>query len=96
MTDNEYTSFVLAATEANEDAMFADNFNDAIIGLCHRAGGNTVIAYDIDKVIEILVVEHDMSIEEAVEYAEFNVFSAYVGENTPVFIEKMENIIERF
>jgi len=87
---------VLAATEANEDAMFADNFNDAIIGLCHRAGGNTVIAYDIDKVIEILVVEHDMSIEEAVEYAEFNVFSAYVGENTPVFIEKMENIIERF
>lgn len=96
MTDDQYTSFVLAATEANEEAMFADNFNDAIIGLCYRAGGSTVVAYDADKVIEILVVEHDMSIEEAVEYAEYNVFSAYVGENTPVFIEKMENIVERF
>jgi len=58
-------------------------FDEAIIGVEERAG---VVAYDIDKIIEILM--RDMTEDEAVEYFEFNILGAYVGEKTPVYIKK--------
>ena len=42
------------------------------------------VAYDYDKVIEILT--EDMSYEDAVEYFEFNIIGAWMGETTPLFI----------
>jgi hypothetical protein len=39
--------------------------------------------YSYDKCVEVL--ERDMDYEDAVEYMEFNVTGAYVGEQTPVF-----------
>jgi hypothetical protein len=65
-----------------EDLLFADGFDEAIIGVEERAG---VVAYDIDKIIEILMRE--MTEDEAVEYFEFNILGAYVGEKTPVYIK---------
>ena len=38
----------------NDEAMMADGFEDAIIGICGRFGANPVVAYDRDKCIEIL------------------------------------------
>ena len=32
-------------------------------------------------------MEEGMSDEEAVEYAEFNVFSLYLGDKTPIFVD---------
>jgi hypothetical protein len=71
--------------EENPDALLADGFEEALVGVCRRFGQNPLAAYDYDKCIEILM--RDMSYEEAVEYFEFNVIGAYVGENTPVFLE---------
>ena len=65
-----------------EDLLFADGFDEAIIGVEERAG---VVAYDIDKIIEILMRE--MTEDEAVEYFEFNILGAYMGERTPVYIK---------
>jgi hypothetical protein len=65
-----------------EGLLFADGFDEAIIGVEERAG---VVAYDIDKIIEILMRE--MTEDEAVEYFEFNILGAYVGEKTPVYIK---------
>jgi hypothetical protein len=45
--------------------------------------------YDRQKCIEILM--RDMSEEDAHEYFEFNVIGAFVGENTPAFIELIDN-----
>ena len=42
------------------------------------------MAYDVNKIIEILA--RDMSEDEAVEYFEFNILGAYMGERTPVFV----------
>jgi hypothetical protein len=66
-----------------EGLLFADGFDKAIIGVEERAG---VVAYDIDKIIEIL--SRDMTEDEAVEYFEFNILGAYVGEKTPIYIKK--------
>lgn len=67
-----------------EGLLFADGFDDAIIGIAERAGMEPVVAYDIHKIIEILA--RTMPEDEAVEYFEFNILGAYMGERTPVFI----------
>lgn len=60
-----------------------EEFDDAIIGVCERVG-MCVVAYDAEKIVEIL--SRSMTEEEAYEYYEFNILGAYVGEKTPAFI----------
>jgi hypothetical protein len=70
----------------------ADGFNDAFVGLCHRAAQPDVIAYDFDKCVAILCERDRMEFDEAVEFMWFNVIGAWVGEETPVFIKFMASI----
>jgi hypothetical protein len=80
--------------EAPEDALTADGFDEAIIGLAERATSTLVVAYDFDMCVGILVSRDGMSYEDAVEYMTFNVTGAWVGEGTPVFVHlgPIENI----
>lgn len=69
----------------NEEAMYCDGFDDAIIGFVQGANCNTVALYDSAKCIEILMERDGMELFEAEEFFEFNTIRAYVGENTPLF-----------
>ena len=71
--------------EANSDALTADGFDEALIGIARRCGQPDLAVYDVNKIIEILCKE--MSREDAWEYYEFNVVGSWVGENTPLFME---------
>ena len=73
-------------SEWNEEALMADGFDEAILGISQRVGMEDVVAYDRDKCISVLMDRDGMSQEDAVEYFEFNVAGAYMGENTPVII----------
>ena len=72
--------------EANADALFADGFDDAIIGF-DATGGCAV--YDYNKCLKVLCERDEMSREEAHEYMEFNVVSSYVGDFTPIFVHSL-------
>ena len=74
-------------SEINPQALNADGFDDAILGMSIRVGDDNLIAYDYDKCVKIL--QKEMSYEDAVEYLEFNVVNSYVGEGTPIFIKKI-------
>ena len=63
-----------------------DRYNHAIIGICYSFGGENKTAYDLDKVIKVLVEEDGMTNEEAEEFFDFNILGSYVGETTPVYI----------
>ena len=78
--------------EINEDMLFADGFDDALVGYIERAGSPSIACYDKDKCIDIL--SNDMSYEEALEYFYFNVVGAYVGDNTPCFLTRADNETE--
>ena len=65
-----------------------ERFEPAILGIAHRFGMQPIVAYDYRKVIEIFA--EDMEYEEAVEYFDYNVIGAWVGEGTAVFIEMFE------
>lgn len=61
----------------------ADGFDDAVIGIEERSGR---LVYDIDLMIHILIKDEEMSEEDAIEYLDYNVIGAYVGEQTPIYI----------
>jgi hypothetical protein len=67
------------------DTLVADGFDEAIIGIGRQFNKNLVI-YDEDKCIEILMERDGMTDEEAIEFFEFNVVGAYVGEYTPIYV----------
>lgn len=71
------------ATGMNEEAMLADGFDDALIGADY---GQNRAVYSIEKMIDILIKRDGMSEEEAREYFDFNIGSAYVGELTPLYV----------
>ena len=71
--------------------LLADGFEDAFLGVVESFGTAPKACYDLEQCLDTLTVRDDMTYDEAVEYMNFNVISAYVGENTPAFI----NVIER-
>ena len=74
-------------SEYNEEMLFADGFDDALIGVCFKFGNVGCAAYNLERCYQILMEKNDeMTYEDAVEYMDYNVLGAYVGEHTPVFI----------
>lgn len=67
--------------------LLADGLDEAFIGIGWQF--NTPLAvYDRDQCMEILESQ-GMTPEEAQEYFYFNTQGAYVGEQTPIFIERI-------
>ena len=73
--------------ERYPDALTMDGYDDCIIGMAHRAANESVVAYDQSMVIDRLVAE-GMSTDEALEFHEFNQLGAWMGVNTPLFVER--------
>tara|TARA_R100001509_G_C4857683_1_gene212297 strand:- start:983 stop:1240 length:258 start_codon:yes stop_codon:yes gene_type:complete len=70
------------------EILLADGFDDAFIGIGQQFS-KFMAVYDKSKCIEILT-DQGMSDDEAMEYFDYNVTGAFMGDNTPVFIERME------
>ena len=79
MIDKEHLMEVLA----EEECLTADGFDDALVGCTY--GANVVAVYDIQRMIEVLVNE-GMDHDDAVEFLEYNVVSAYLGDKTPLYV----------
>ena len=79
---------LLEISGLNPEALFADGFENALIGYVEQ-GGRVLAAYSRRACINILIERDDMTAEEAEEFFQHNVAGAYVGENTPVFVTKL-------
>ena len=77
----------------NEAPLLALGFDDAILG--YEMNSMRAV-YSKDKMVEILM--KDMSEEDAVEFLTYNVWGAYVGKQTPIYIDEMdgEELISHF
>jgi hypothetical protein len=74
----------------DEEFLSADGFDDAIIGVtCDKNTGVYKLVYSNLKCVEILMIRDGMSQEEAIEYFDFNVEGAYMGEKNPIWVEDM-------
>ena len=70
-----------------DDLLFADSFDGAIIGVSIGNDSGRVV-YDSNEMAKILMERDGMKSEEAWEFLEFNTFCAYVGKNTPIYVER--------
>lgn len=77
---------VEAAGGDDDELLFADGFDEAIIGVAERFN-DTFVVYDKQKVLEIMVKRDGMSYEEAMEFFDFNIVGAWVGPKTPAFVD---------
>lgn len=75
--------------EFNEELMMLDPsyFDKAIVGVVSNIK-NQAVCYDVSKIIKILMKQDKMTEEDAREYFEFNIMGSWVGEHTPVYLEK--------
>lgn len=61
-------------------------YDRAVIGRCYKTGR---VIYDIDKVITE-GAKIFTSIDDSIEWHNFNTFDTYVGEMTPIFLTPFE------
>ena len=80
----EYPLLCLGGDE-EERQRFASAFLGVTNETPHRA------VYSEDEVVKAFIKHDGMTWEEAVEYFEFNVIGAYMGEQTPLFILSFES-----
>jgi len=70
--------------------LFADGLEEAFVGVARRCGQPDLAVYSIPLAIRVLVQRDGMSEEEAREYLEFNSIGAWVGEETPIWLEVIQ------
>ena len=63
-------------------------FDAAIVGVTERCGEQPTVCYDLKKILEVLIAD-GMEYEEALEYYEYNIVGAYMGEQTPTFLNTL-------
>lgn len=66
----------------NDWTMFADGFDDAIIGIDSTTQR---VIYSVRLCYEVLMERDDMDFDEAQEFFAFNVLGSYMGEKTPIW-----------
>jgi hypothetical protein len=66
-----------------DEPLKADGFNEAIIGQDYEMGR---YVYSIERILEILMLRDDMTMDDAMEFFNFNIAGAYVGKMTPLYI----------
>ena len=71
-----------SCSEFNPEALFADGFDESILGIDTKGR----VTYSYNKIIETLIERDGMTEEEAREFFSFNIDGAYVGEYTPIYI----------
>ena len=68
-----------------DEVLYPTGYEDCIVGVAVRFGGEQVAVMDLDKMLTKMQ-QDGMTCEEALEFYEFNIVGAYVGPNTPVYM----------
>lgn len=76
--------------EENPEAMLADGLEVAFIGIARRCGQPPLAVYDYERAVLWFMQRDGMKREEAIEWMEFNVVGAWVGEHTPIWLVKAD------
>lgn len=80
-------------SEDNPDALqfgSHDNpeYQPAVVGIATRCGQKSLLVYDRELCIQWLVKCKKMPMEDALEWFDFNTAGAWMGEHTPIIMER--------
>jgi len=71
--------------EHEPEAILFDGLDDALIGYAERPSQRPLAVYDYDLLVECFVARGD-TIEEAVEWIDYNIVSLWAGDTTPLIL----------
>jgi len=71
------------------NTLFAEDFDDAIIGLT-RCNDSYRVLYDTEKIIGLLRTRTNCTRKQAHDFFVNNILNLKLGEETPVFLEKIQ------
>jgi hypothetical protein len=90
--DNQTAAVLAYLDEMAPGAMLVDGHENAIIGLLESFDTTQpIVVYDKGQIL--LNLMKDMSETDARELFDFNILGAYVGEQTPVFVEPLWRLV---
>lgn len=78
----------LALIDSEESLLFAEGYDDAIMGIAELNGTASVV-YDSAKVVKILRSRDGMTRADAEEFFAYNVAGAFLGESSPIFLQRI-------
>tara|TARA_R100000808_G_scaffold18893_1_gene41242 strand:- start:1359 stop:1706 length:348 start_codon:yes stop_codon:yes gene_type:complete len=85
-----YRNYLL---DCNKEALLLpDEFAPALVGVAHQRNKSLAI-YDSVKVIKCLMNNEKMTEEEARKHFELNIKKSDQGENTPLFLDHIHDIL---
>lgn len=87
---NEFLEYMY---ELNPLSFYPTDLKGAIIGRVERFGMEPLILLDKEKCLKIFEDRDGMTREEAIEFFDFNVIGAWLGEGTPCFATLINDII---
>tara|TARA_R100000353_G_scaffold7127_2_gene9058 strand:+ start:725 stop:964 length:240 start_codon:yes stop_codon:yes gene_type:complete len=65
-----------------------NGFDSAVIGVGERNNTDSMIVYDYNKMVNVLMTRDGMTYEEAGEYIDFNIVGSWIGDTTPIIVNK--------
>ena len=72
-----------------------EGFDSAILGVGESAGWDSpCIVYDYQKCLDVLMQKNDWEREDAIEWMDYNVINAHMGEGNPVFVFPSQDLAE--
>ena len=69
----------------DDDALIWDGCDDAIIGVARRCSEKGLLVYDYELLLSHFIND-GMTEEEAAEWIDYNIASAWIGEQTPLLL----------
>ena len=67
----------------DEELLVADGFDDAIIGYSDEL---KKVIYSLNACVDILMANHGLQYDEAIEFFVFSVQGSFIGDESPLFI----------
>ena len=90
LSDDIRTFIEINYPDYKDEILLADGFDKCLIGFIDNEKGNPVAVYDKWKMIKQLAKDLNSDDGEALEYFDFNIGSAYLGEYTPKYLDSFE------
>lgn len=71
-------------SEHNEHSIAWDGYDGAIVGFADRCGSPALLVYDYELMVQVNMMRDGWTRESAMEWIDYNVVGAFVGEGTPL------------
>lgn len=74
--------------ETEQNTIIYDNLDNALIGIGNQHTKPPIAIYSLRLIIETLIND-GLTYEEAIEYTDYNITGAWLGEQTPLIINDL-------